>query len=96
MPYACDIFIPNAFSPNGDNLNDVFRPSGTVQLKQMQIFNRWGELLYEQEGSVLEWDGSYEGERVMQGYYYYLIRYIFPDNGKTIPKLSAGEVYLFY
>ena len=96
LPYACDIFIPNAFSPNGDNLNDVFRPSGTVQLKQMQIFNRWGELLYEQEGSVLEWDGSYEGERVMQGYYYYLIRYIFPDNGKTIPKLSAGEVYLFY
>jgi len=96
LPYACDIFIPNAFSPNADNLNDIFRPSGTVQLTQMQIFNRWGELLYEQEGPVLEWDGTYKGERVMQGYYYFLIRYIFPEDGKTIPKLSAGEVYLFY
>lgn len=96
LPYACDIFIPNAFSPNGDNLNDVFRPSGTVKLKQMQIFNRWGELLYEQEGEDLGWDGKYQNERVMQGYYYYLIRYIFPEDGKIIPKLAAGEVYLFY
>ncbi|MEY2924569.1 MAG: hypothetical protein RLZZ337_1117 [Bacteroidota bacterium] len=96
LSYACDIFIPNAFSPNADNLNDVFRPSGVVQLKEMQIFNRWGELLYTQEGPDLAWDGTYNGERVMQGYYYYLIRYLFPEDGKTIPMLASGEVYLLY
>ena len=96
LPYACDIFIPNAFTPNGDNLNALFKPSGNVTLKQMQIFNRWGELLYDHTGVDIGWDGTANGVNVMSGFYYYLIRYELPQGGTTIPKVASGEVYVLY
>ena len=96
LPYACDIFIPNAFSPNGDNHNNIFRPVGNVVLRKMQIFDRWGELLYEQEGTSLSWDGIYEGERVQTGQYYYLIYYFFPESNTITPKVASGAVYVVY
>ncbi len=52
-----DVFIPNAFSPNGDDLNNIFRPFasvGTIQSVDMKIFDRWGNLVYQ----GMEWDGA--------------------------------------
>ena len=52
-----DIFIPNAFTPNGDGFNDTFSPfaaSGRIETVNIKIFDRWGSLVY--EGA--EWDGS--------------------------------------
>ncbi|MBT8327018.1 MAG: gliding motility-associated C-terminal domain-containing protein, partial [Bacteroidia bacterium] len=96
LPFACDIFIPNAFSPNGDNHNNVFRPVGNVVLKKMEIYNRWGELLYEQDGNSLSWDGYYDGERVQTGQYYYVIYYLFPESNISVPKVASGAVYVVY
>jgi gliding motility-associated-like protein len=96
LPYACEIFIPNAFSPNGDNLNDVFKPSGTVDLISLEIYNRWGEMLHQQEGAELSWDGNANGERVQQGHYYYVLRYFIPEEGKQLKKLATGSVYVLY
>lgn len=96
LPYACEIFIPNAFSPNADNLNDVFKPTGTVELESIEIYNRWGKQLYQQSGPDLSWDGMLNGEPVEMGYYYFIIRYIIPEEGKSIKRLSAGEVYVVY
>ncbi len=94
LPYACDIFIPNAFSPNSDPFNPIFRPNGTVVLRKMQIYNRWGEMMYDEEGTNLGWDGNYQGEPAPQGHYFYLIWYYFPENGTEVPKLAKGELYL--
>ena len=59
-----DIFIPNAFSPNGDGVNDVFRVRGRyLRSIDIQIFDRWGELLYEGSGGEnLNWDGTFRGK----------------------------------
>lgn len=95
LPYACEIFIPNAFSPNNDGLNDIFKPSGNVTLKSMQIYNRWGELVYESSEGEFGWDGNYQKKLVHEGYYFFIIRYTKPQNGSESPFVSKGEVYLF-
>ena len=68
-----NVFIPNAFSPNGDNKNDffeVFTSDDEFILKEMSIFDRWGDLLY--VGN--KWDGRSNNKYVNPGEYVYLIR----------------------
>lgn len=63
-PLFIDIYVPTAFSPNGDNLNDVFVPISTYQVAmnyEMMIFNRFGEMVFESEEFDVGWDGSYLG-----------------------------------
>lgn len=65
------ILIPNAFSPNGDGLNELFRPHlySFEELISLSVWNRWGEKLYEgTEG----WDGTYMGKPVQMGAYIYI------------------------
>ena len=65
--------MPNAFSPNGDGINDVYRakPSykSIVSFKAV-IFNRWGQKLYEWDDPAGGWDGKYRGREVAQGTYF--------------------------
>ena len=67
------LFLPNAFSPNNDGLNDLFGPIG-VNYKNMKmwIFNRWGEQLFEDSKM---WDGSYNGKLCQQDVYVYRIQW---------------------
>ena len=72
------IFIPNAFTPDGDGINDYFDIKGTnIKSYSCNIYNRWGEHLYssnvvdDQTGSGLGWDGSFQGNRVPDGVYLY-------------------------
>jgi len=71
------IFIPNAFTPNGDGVNDVFMPLG-VDMKQddylFSIYNRWGELMFSTTVIGEGWDGTYKGKRVDQGLYVWKIK----------------------
>lgn len=56
------LYIPNAFSPNNDGINDVFRVHGNGIAKfSIQIFNRWGEVVYESDDINAVWDGSHKG-----------------------------------
>lgn len=72
------LLIPNAFSPNGDNLNEHF-PAEHVDFDcNMLIYNRWGECLFDNRRNPelgKTWDGSYEGQLVQDGVYMYLISY---------------------
>jgi gliding motility-associated-like protein len=72
-----EVSLPNAFSPNGDFVNDVFKPDfyGRATLVQMMIFNRWGEKVYEGTGNYSAWDGTYFGEMQPSGVYSYYIVY---------------------
>ena len=71
-----DIYIPNAFTPNGDGINDYFKVSGIgIQSTDMIIYDRWGEKIFEQKGSAVSWNGANqkEGSICGIGVYVYLI-----------------------
>ncbi|MES2776038.1 MAG: PKD domain-containing protein [Bacteroidota bacterium] len=70
-----DIKIPNAFSPNGDGLNDVWRIPFLVDypLATLEIYNRWGQVVYRQAGNPKPWDGKHNGTLLPTGAYYYII-----------------------
>lgn len=94
LPFACDIFVPNAFSPNGDGINDVFRPTGNVIVKSMKIYNRWGERVYESSADDFSWNGDYMNEPVKSDHYFFVIRYEKPvANGAELLQ-SSGSLFL--
>jgi gliding motility-associated-like protein len=69
MPEPVIYFIPNTFTPNGDELNNVFQPIFTSgydpQHYSFYIYNRWGELIFESHNPKIGWDGTY-GDKVVQ------------------------------
>jgi gliding motility-associated-like protein len=75
-----EIFIPNAFTPNNDANNDVFKVYGdmsTIALLDLKIFNRWGEKVYETNDIDFAWDGTYKGEYVDRGVYTYTLKIVY-------------------
>lgn len=60
-----DLLVPNAFTPNGDGNNDVFKPIliGMKSLDVFRVYNRWGEMVYSGSGNDAAWDGTYGGKR---------------------------------
>jgi len=74
------IFIPNAFTPNGDGNNDLFRVRGEVSgLFFLAVYNQWGEELFQTENPDTGWDGLRNGLPVQSGTYAYMV------------KISVGE-----
>ncbi|KAA3651454.1 MAG: hypothetical protein DWP98_02910 [Bacteroidetes bacterium] len=70
-----DIFIPSAFTPNQDGQNDVFRVRGVfLESLNLQIFNRWGEKVFESNDVNQGWDGSYKGELANPGVFVYHLK----------------------
>lgn len=69
--------MPNAFSPNGDGINDIYKAKeGYQSIVEFHayIFNRWGQKLYEWTDPAGGWDGKYKGKDVAQGVYYCLVK----------------------
>ncbi len=85
--------VPNAFTPNGDGLNDVFRaiPPGIAQTEYIRIFNRYGQLVFETHEWMKGWDGRYQGKLQPQGAYVWIIKGV-DKNGRIIEK--KGTVML--
>lgn len=71
------IHVPNAFTPDGDGRNDVFRPviHETVDQWELHIFNRWGELIFASGDPDAGWDGNSQGQEAPQGIYNWHLRY---------------------
>jgi gliding motility-associated-like protein len=67
------IFAPNAFTPNGDGLNDSFSiiPSAEVQEFRIVISNRWGEPVFQSDDKNFAWDGTLDGDLLPPGTYAY-------------------------
>ena len=71
------LYVPNAFTPNGDNRNDVFLVKGFEGSRfNIKIFNRWGNLTFESQNPYFTWDGSYQGRACSEGVYMYVINYL--------------------
>lgn len=84
--------IPNAFTPNGDGVNDVFRVvpyEGLEQIGSLTIYDRWGEKVYENRGNV-SWDGSIDGKPGPSDVYVYRIDILCDGE----PKAVWGDVTL--
>lgn len=69
------IYMPNAFSPNGDGKNDVVKPLlvGYTQLNYFRIFNRWGEQVFSTNNTESGWNGLYKNEPSPIGTYYWIV-----------------------
>jgi len=88
-----NFYIPNAFTPNADGDNDIFTAVGEeIEEFNMQIFNRWGELIYETSNLQTGWDGTAKGnsEISMEGVYVYNIKLKYWEglNHKFVRKVS--------
>jgi gliding motility-associated-like protein len=70
------IWIPSAFTPNGDGRNDIFMIFGNVKSKDFtfEIYNRWGELIFLSQDPKLGWDGRYKGKFVQDDLYLYKLQ----------------------
>ncbi len=67
-----DFFIPNVFSPNDDGLNDVINVHGRcISTFNLQIFDRWGEKVFETSSLTDSWDGTYRGQKMNTGVFVY-------------------------
>ena len=69
---ASHLEMPNAFSPNGDGVNDTYRPKNYQNITEFKamIFNRWGQCLYTWTDVAGEWDGTHKGKPVKDGVYF--------------------------
>ena len=82
VDYRDPVFIPSAFSPNGDGKNDLFKIGSLTfqKLLEFRVFNRWGEEIFSTTDPSMGWDGSYKGVPQEIGSYHYLIRVAYPDS----------------
>jgi gliding motility-associated-like protein len=85
----CRPIIPNAFTPNGDGLNDVWRLINVGDCPDtdrfmLLLYNRWGELLWESSDIHAGWDGTWRGRLAETGAYLYKIRLQLPDEGEVL------------
>lgn len=77
------VWMPDAFTPNGDNLNDVFLWRGNMKFRSYQftVYNRWGAKMFETSDPTTGWDGYYGGKRAQEGVFVYRITGV-DTNGK--------------
>lgn len=72
-------YLPNSFTPDGDEFNQAFQPVFTAGYDpfdfEMLIFNRWGQLIWESHDASVGWDGTYNGEMVPSGSYVWKIEF---------------------
>lgn len=92
IDYTMPVLIPNAFSPNGDGINDVFRVAGiTYQKGTIAIYNRYGREIFRSENINQGWDGTTAGQACDAGTYFYVIELSYPDgNSRT----RRGDIML--
>jgi gliding motility-associated-like protein len=89
----CLAYIPNAFTPNGDGTNDVFRPSlscyETLKLYKLSIYDRWGNLIFWSSDYATGWDGTtYKGGGCAEGVYNAVIEYTTSKNEHVVKNIA--------
>ena len=84
-------YIPSAFTPNDDGINDTFGVKGEgINDFHILIYNRWGEVIFESTNPRQQWDGRYRGQKSEQGTYVYKLYAMGLEMGRT------GKVTIIY
>ncbi len=83
---SCFIGVPNAFTPNGDGLNDKLYPMYAVKARELsfRVFNRWGQQLFSTNDWRRGWDGTFKGQGQDPGTYVWMLRYFDRDTGRLV------------
>jgi len=83
---SCYIAVPNAFTPNGDGINDYLYPLNAYKADYLEfkVFNRLGQLVFSTEDWMKKWDGTFKGEPEDSGIYVWILKYTNHDTGKYI------------
>lgn len=89
---CCEMTFPTAFTPNGDGKNDMFRPVtvGRREVRLFQVYNRYGQVIYDSRNAFTGWDGTMNGRDADIGSYFYQINFMC-DKENVI---QSGEVIL--
>ena len=92
----CDVYIPNAFSPNDDGRNDLFYPYTPCELAeyQLEIYNRWGTPVFRSNSSGKGWDGTIKEELAPIGLYVWTLKYEVEVNGVVQIREDMGDLML--
>lgn len=87
----CQLFFPTGFTPNGDGVNDLFRPRYRCQITQykLSIYNRWGDFIFFTTDPGVAWNGKHNGEPASLGTYVWVVEYIDELNAKYYRKSGA-------
>jgi gliding motility-associated-like protein len=88
---CCTPFIPSAFTPNGDGKNDVFRlvSKGDIRLKELQIFNRYGQRVFISNDIESGWNGSVNGSPADVGTYFYFLKAYCGNNNERLVEVKG-------
>ncbi len=92
----CEVKFPNAFTPDGDNLNDTFSPvieeTNCFEKYNLTIYNRWGNEVFISTDPTLVWDGKYESKNATSDVYVYILKYKLV--GESEEKVENGNITL--
>ena len=90
----CKVFLPNAFSPNDDGINDVFLPKSPCEMSEYELLiaNRWGQLVFQTQDPTQGWNGKSRQQAAQAGVYVYWVRYRFSYAAEA--ELTKGEFVL--
>ncbi|MCZ2140181.1 MAG: gliding motility-associated C-terminal domain-containing protein [Bacteroidia bacterium] len=91
---CCNVILPNAFTPNGDGNNDVFRvlKYGDVKILSFEVYNRYGQQVFMTKNIDEGWDGQFKGVLAELATYFYLVKYKCPLNDEV--QILRGDVIL--
>lgn len=92
----CNVYIPNAFSPNDDGRNDSFMPQPACELAdyELMIFDRWGNQVFLADNPNEGWDGRYKGKTMPAGVYAWALSYSVEANGAVEQRRATGDIML--
>lgn len=93
---GCNVFVPNAFSPNNDGVNDelqvFFGCDFNYKVKRFQIFNRWGSRIFSAiDTNDIRWDGQVNGKQLPPDVYVWYLEYEYEQDGKMKNVLVSGD-----
>lgn len=82
--------FPSVFTPNGDEINDLFSPLNSEDFS-WKVINRWGEVVFTSSDSIKNWNGKFKGKNCPDGVYFFICRYPSSENEE---KLQSGYFHL--
>jgi gliding motility-associated-like protein len=97
----CKTFVPTAFSPNGDGVNDeldvYFGCDFDYKVKRFQIYNRWGNLVFRTENTnVIKWNGQMNNQKLPPDVYVWFLEYEYIEDGETKKVVKSGDFTIIY
>lgn len=91
---VCEVYVPNAFSPNDDGINDQFLPFSDCMLEEyeLKIFDRWGSIVFESDAPTKGWTGAARSEKTGTGVYVWMLRFTVIENNQPREVEMSGDV----